>query len=408
MSGVVAVAWRRPWSAGASARPAWTTVAIDRGTISAQVTASGTLKPRVLVQVSSQVSGRVAEVRVDFEDRVTKGQILARIDTSTLRAQLAQVNASLAVARANLLEARTNADAADRTYQRQKALAGQSLISGADLEVAETALASARARVTAQEAQVAQVRASLEQAQANLGYATIYAPLDGVVINRAVDVGQTVAASLQAPTLFTIAGDLRLMQIDTSVAESDVGRLERGMKVTFTVDAFPGKQLDGVVRQIRNQATTVSNVVTYDAVIDVENTNGRLRPGMTANCTFVISEIADALRVPNAALRFQPSMEQLMTLLGGKGPPAGMKAPAGMGPPGAGGPGGANGGKPTAADRKVLWAVRDGQVRPVPVRIGLSDGSRTEIVEGELAPGDEVITELRGGSKKAMKLPGAF
>jgi len=408
VSGVVAVAWRRPWSAGASARPAWTTVAIDRGTISAQVTASGTLKPRVLVQVSSQVSGRVAEVRVDFEDRVTKGQILARIDTSTLRAQLAQVNASLAVARANLLEARTNADAADRTYQRQKALAGQSLISGADLEVAETALASARARVTAQEAQVAQVRASLEQAQANLGYATIYAPLDGVVINRAVDVGQTVAASLQAPTLFTIAGDLRLMQIDTSVAESDVGRLERGMKVTFTVDAFPGKQLDGVVRQIRNQATTVSNVVTYDAVIDVENTNGRLRPGMTANCTFVISEIADALRVPNAALRFQPSMEQLMTLLGGKGPPAGMKAPAGMGPPGAGGPGGANGGKPTAADRKVLWAVRDGQVRPVPVRIGLSDGSRTEIVEGELAPGDEVITELRGGSKKAMKLPGAF
>ncbi len=408
MSGVVAVAWRRPWSAGASARPAWTTVAIDRGTISAQVTASGTLKPRVLVQVSSQVSGRVAEVRVDFEDRVTKGQILARIDTSTLRAQLAQVNASLAVARANLLEARTNADAADRTYQRQKALAGQSLISGADLEVAETALASARARVTAQEAQVAQVRASLEQAQANLGYATIYAPLDGVVINRAVDVGQTVAASLQAPTLFTIAGDLRLMQIDTSVAESDVGRLERGMKVTFTVDAFPGKQLDGVVRQIRNQATTVSNVVTYDAVIDVENTNGRLRPGMTANCTFVISEIEDALRVPNAALRFQPSMEQLMTLLGGKGPPAGMKAPAGMGPPGAGGPGGANGGKPTAADRKVLWAVRDGQVRPVPVRIGLSDGSRTEIVEGELAPGDEVITELRGGSKKAMKLPGAF
>lgn len=408
MSGVVAVAWRRPWSAGASARPAWTTVAIDRGTISAQVTASGTLKPRVLVQVSSQVSGRVAEVRVDFEDRVAKGQILARIDTSTLRAQLAQVNASLAVARANLLEARTNADAADRTYQRQKALAGQSLISGADLEVAETALASARARVTAQEAQVAQVRASLEQAQANLGYATIYAPLDGVVINRAVDVGQTVAASLQAPTLFTIAGDLRLMQIDTSVAESDVGRLERGMKVTFTVDAFPGKQLDGVVRQIRNQATTVSNVVTYDAVIDVENTNGRLRPGMTANCTFVISEIEDALRVPNAALRFQPSMEQLMTLLGGKGPPAGMKAPAGMGPPGAGGPGGANGGKPTAADRKVLWAVRDGQVRPVPVRIGLSDGSRTEIVEGELAPGDEVITELRGGSKKAMKLPGAF
>ena len=408
MSGVVAVAWRRPWSAGASARPAWTTVAIDRGTISAQVTASGTLKPRVLVQVSSQVSGRVAEVRVDFEDRVAKGQILARIDTSTLRAQLAQVNASLAVARANLLEARTNADAADRTYQRQKALAGQSLISGADLEVAETALASARARVTAQEAQVAQVRASLEQAQANLGYATIYAPLDGVVINRAVDVGQTVAASLQAPTLFTIAGDLRLMQIDTSAAESDVGRLERGMKVTFTVDAFPGKQLDGVVRQIRNQATTVSNVVTYDAVIDVENTNGRLRPGMTANCTFVISEIADALRVPNAALRFQPSMEQLMTLLGGKGPPAGMKAPAGMGPPGAGGPGGANGGKPMAADRKVLWAVRDGQVRPVPVRIGLSDGSRTEIVEGELAPGDEVITELRGGSKKAMKLPGAF
>ncbi|HUQ05704.1 MAG TPA: efflux RND transporter periplasmic adaptor subunit [Kofleriaceae bacterium] len=412
LAGIAAVAWWQPWSARAAAKPAWTTVTADRGTISAQVTASGTLKPRVLVEVSSQVSGRVAEVRVDYEDRVSKGQVLARLDTSTLEAQLAQVNANLAVARANLQEAKTTAEGAEKTWMRQKALADQQLISVAELETAETALASARARVTAQQAQVTQARASLEQSQANLGYATIYAPLDGVVINRAIDVGQTVAASLSAPTLFTIAGDLGHMQIDTSVAESDIGRIESGMKVTFTVDAFPGKQLSGVVRQVRNQATTVSNVVTYDAVIDVENADGKLRPGMTANCTFVISEIKDAVRVPNAALRFQPNMDQLQTLMGGKGPPAGMKPPAGMGPPGGGGMGapggGAAGGRAMPADRKVLWRVKDGVAQPVPVKIGLSDGSRTEIVEGDLATGDELVSEMRGGGKKAVKLPGAF
>jgi len=228
---------------------------------------------------------------------------------------------------------------------------------------------------------VEQARAGLYQAQVNLDYTRILSPIDGIVISRSVDVGQTVAASLQAPTLFTIAQDLRKMQVDTDVAEADVGKLRPGLAATFNVDAYPGERFKGVIRQIRNAAQTVQNVVTYDAVIDVDNSDLRLRPGMTANVTFVYAEKDDALRVPNAALRFRPPSELAAT-------PAAKPSP----------------------ERRTVWALRDGRPRPISIRIGLSDGSVTEALDGDLREGDPLITEATGasGGPGATGLPPAL
>ena len=400
----VAVALTRPWASSAAPPPAWTTAQVDRGAVSAQVTATGTLHPRVLVEISSQVSGRVAEVLVDYDDTVKKGQVLARLDSSTLDAQRAQARAALSLARANLERARVARRSAERTWARQKELTTRGALSAADLDAASDARDTAVAELHASEAQLEQATAQLRQTEANLGYATIVSPLEGVVIARSVDVGQTVAASLQAPTLFTIAADLSLMQINTSVTEADVGRIAAGMKVRFTVDAFPGKELPGVVRQVRNEAKTTANVVTYDAVIDVDNVDVALRPGMTANVTFVLAETKDTVRIPNAALRFKPTADQVMTMMGNKRPPGAppdrMKGggPPGGGPPGVGMP---------AVDGVVVWKVTVGDVRPAVVKTGLSDGSRSELLSGDVAPGDQLVTELRG-KKQAMKLPGAF
>jgi HlyD family secretion protein len=245
------------------------------------------------------------------------------------------------------------------------------------------------------------------------------------VLSRAVDVGQTVQAAFSAPTLFTIAEDLSRMQIDTSVAESDVGRLVAGMKVEFAVDAFPGRTFAAAVRQVRNSATTTSGVVTYDAVIDVDNPDYVLRPGMTANVTFVLDEISDALKVPNGALRFKLSGPEAMELFrqtgappgGGAGPPAGFGgAPPGGPPfPGGGPPPGGLGGLPPAglgnkpSDRKVIWKLVEGKPRPVPVKAGLTDGSITQILDGDIAPGDALVIEI-SGLPAAQQMPklGAF
>jgi HlyD family secretion protein len=410
----------RPWQQHGPA-PRIATARIDRGTISAQVTATGTLSPRKLVTVSSQISGRLSEVLVDYNDPVVKGQVMARLDTELLQAQLEQANASLAVAQATLAKLRVSRDDAELTYSRQERLAGDRLVAAADLQSALTKRDLARAEIAAQEAQVRQARASAQQVKTNLGYAAILSPVDGTVISRSVDVGQTVAASLQAPTLFTIAEDLRRMQIDTSVAEGDIGRLEAGMKALFNVDAFPGKEFAGVVRQIRNAATIAQNVVTYDVVIDVDNPDRLLRPSMTANVAFVITEIADAVRLPNAAMRFSPTAEQLQATAGS---PAGGTPSSGApgGPPPGGGPVGGGpplGGPPPGpgvivatrrsepADQRVVWKLVDGKPRSTHVTIGLSDGSRTQLVEGELDPGDELVTEISGVERK-LKLPGAF
>jgi len=391
----------KPW-AKAATPITFSTVTVGKGAIAAQVTANGTLSARGTVQVGAQVSGRIVELKVDFNDPVKKGQLIAKLDESVLKAQLEQANAALAVAQANLNRSNVALVDAERTLKRQKSLQDQSLVAGATVEQAQVAFDTARANVVASRAQITQAAANVSQAKLNLSYATISSPVDGVVLSRSVELGQTVAASMSAPILFTIAEDLAFMQINTAVAESDVGRLAAGMKVTFTVDAFSGKTFDGVVRQVRNAPTTTQGVVTYDAVIDVENPEKSLRPGMTANVTFVLEQVADAVKIPNSALRFKPSREQMQAVFadlgGGRGSGSGSARWGGRGseggPPGMGGPGGARGGQ--ASDRKMLYKLVDGKPRPVRVKVGLTDGSSTQLVEGDLAPGDLLITEIQG------------
>jgi HlyD family secretion protein len=412
VAGAVAFLWiKKPW---VKSEPpvAYATVPVGKGTIAAQVTANGTLSARGTVQVGAQVSGRVVEIHADFNDKVTKGQIIAKLDESVLDAQITSASASVALANANVAKAQVAVSDADRQYKRQKTLQDQQLVAGATVESAEVAYDTAKAALVAARAQASQAQAQLSQAKLNRSYATIYSPVDGVVLSRAVDVGQTVAASLQAPVLFTIAEDLARMQIDTAVSEADVGRLTDGMEATFSVDAFPGKTYKGIVRQVRNAPTTTQGVVTYDAVIDVDNTDKSLRPGMTANVTFVLAEVKDVITVPNTALRFNPSREQLAAAgitMGGRGGGSGSGGRGGGGgggsgargpggPPTEGGPPGeGGGGRQRDPNRKRLFKLVDGKPQMVVVKLGLTDGSSTQIVEGELQPGDQLVTEIKGG-----------
>ena len=350
----------------------WQTTTVDRGRIVAKITATGTVSPLKTVQVGSQVSGRISELLVDFNSTVTKGQVIARIDPQLVAAALSRAKANVAAARADVTRTRALATDAAKQAERAKALFTRGMIAAAEADTAGSAADAARAQVGGAVAAVEQANASVREAELNLANTTIYSPIDGVVISRSVDVGQTVAASLQAPTLFTIAEDLKQMQVDTSVAEGDVGRLAPGQAVSFTVDAFPGKSFRGQVRQIRNAPTTVQNVVTYDAVIDVANPELELRPGMTANVTFIVGQAESALRVANAAFRARP-------------PAAPSARPA--------------------AGSKTLWRVEGGQLIAVAVRPGLSDGTRTEIAEGDIKEGDVVLTDAGGDT--AARAPDA-
>ncbi|HEU5181415.1 MAG TPA: efflux RND transporter periplasmic adaptor subunit [Candidatus Polarisedimenticolia bacterium] len=406
------------------------TGAVDRGRIAARVTATGTLSPLVQVQVGSQVSGRIQALFADFNSTVKKGEVIARLDPQLFEAAVRQSSANLSAAEANLARSQALAEDARLKYERAKTSEIQKLISESDLETARATADSANASVVASRSEVEQARASLHQAQINLAYTTIVSPTDGTVISRSVDVGQTVAASLSAPTLFTIAEDLRKMQVDTSVAEADVGKLQAGMEASFFVDAFPSERFKGRVRQIRNAPQTVQNVVTYDAVLDVDNPDLKLKPGMTANVTFLVAEREGVLRVPNAALRFRPPPEMLGggkgggaaaaggasggeaaggAARGGGGRSGGRGAWRGGGAGGAGGPGGAGGETP---DRKSVWVMRGDKPTPVSIRAGVSDGSLTEVVEGELREGDRVIIGASGGSSNPAGAggggPGSF
>ncbi|KFE64869.1 efflux RND transporter periplasmic adaptor subunit [Hyalangium minutum] len=370
-SALVTAWWlKRP---GPEAAAAYETTPVERRSIEAKVTATGTLSALVTVQVGSQVSGRIQEILVDYNSPVKKGQVIARIDPQLYQAAVERSRASVLVAKANLQRAKVEAENARRQAARSKELRDKQFIAQAELETSEASAASAQTQVASAEASLSQAQAALNEAEVNLKYTTIVSPTDGIVISRSVDVGQTVAASLQAPTLFTIAEDLRKMQVDTSVGEADVGRLQPGMRAAFTVDAYPGERFEGTIRQIRNAAQTVQNVVTYDAVIDLENPELKLKPGMTANVTIITAQRPDALAVPNAGLRFRPAAT---TAASGPVPAAGQKA----------------GGK-------TLFVLRDGQAAPVPVKTGLTDGSVTEVVEGELREGDRIITAMATGAQ---------
>jgi HlyD family secretion protein len=396
-------AWWRLRQAQATAQVRYDTSKIDRGRIVSKVTASGTLSAIVTVQVGSQVSGRVAALYADWNSQVKKGQLVAKIDPQLFQATVQQARANLVAAQGNLAKVKAQAVDAERQYKRNVILAERKLIAQADLDTSQSTFDADKAAVDAAAGAVEQARAQLNSSEVNLAYTDIISPTDGTVIARNVDVGQTVAASLQAPTLFLIAEDLRKMQVDTSVAEADIGKLQTGMKATFTVDAYPNDRFTGAVRQVRNNPQTVQNVVTYDAVIDVANPDLKLKPGMTANCTFVWAERGDVLRIPNAAMRFRPPAELLARVNTGAGP--------GQGGTGATAEAAQSGGAKRRApasggidpNRKTVWVLRNGQPQPVVIKSGVSDGSLTEVVEGELSQGDLVITDMSGGSSTGQQ-----
>jgi len=382
-------------------RPAplpYETATVDRGPIVARITATGVLSALVTVQVGAQVSGRLVQIPVDFNSPVKKGQLIAKLDPALYQAGVDQARANWVAAKAQVDKSVVQELDGKRQYDRTVVLKDKELMSQADLDTAEATWRAAVAQTGTARGQLEQAKANLKQAEENLAYTNIYSPIDGVVISRNVDVGQTVAASLQAPVLFTIAEDLRRMQVDTSVAEADVGKLRDNMEATFLVDAYPNERFTGHIRQIRNAPQTVQNVVTYDAVIDVANPDLKLKPGMTANVTVVYAERPDAVRVPNAALRFRPPPEMLAQLGGARGQGGGGRA--GGGAPGGGsgargpGPGGPGAQKPPAGaeSQKTVWVLREGKPLPVRVGTGVSDGTLSEITEGNLRPGDQAIT----------------
>jgi HlyD family secretion protein len=397
--------WR--WQAGnATPKLQFETSKVEKGKIVAKVTASGTLSAIVTVQVGSQVSGRIAALYADFNSPVKKGQLIAKIDPALFQASVDQARANLAAAQGNLAKAKVQAVDARRQYVRQKELAVRKLNAQADLDTAQANADGADAAVTSGEGTVAQTRAALRSAEVNLAYTDIVSPTSGTVISRSVDVGQTVAASLQAPTIFVIAEDLAKMQVDTSVAEADVGRLKAAMDASFTVDAYPGDVFRGKVRQIRNAPQTVQNVVTYDAVIDVENPEFKLKPGMTANVTFIYAEKDDVLKVPNSALRFRPPPSMLADA---KGAAAGGK-PGATGPSGSTGstgpaarPGGAGGRPGDAPERRTVWTLAGDKPEAEKIKTGISDGSFTEVLEGDLKAGELVITDVLGAGSAAFQ-----
>lgn len=333
---------------------------VVKGDLVKTVTATGTVNPVTTVLVGTQVSGTIKKIYADFNSRVKQGQIIAEIDPAVFEAQVDQARANLASARANLEKAETVFIDAKRTMERNRELFSKGLIARSDLDTAETAYETARTQIAAGKAQMAQTEAALKLAETNLRYTRILSPVEGTVISRNVDVGQTVAASFQTPTLFTIAQDLTKMQIDTSVDEADIGRIKAGQECEFTVDAYPEMTFRGRVTQVRNAPVTVQNVVTYDVVITVNNAELTLKPGMTANVSIIITSKKGVVKVSNAGLRFRPS---------DKGKPNEQQK----------GPG--------------VWIAEGGIPRRIPITAGISDGNFTEVISGNLKEGQEVIVE---------------
>ena len=285
------------------------TAQVEQGDIRVAISATGTLSALSTVDVGSEVSGKVTEVLADFNDRVRKGQVIARIDPSTFEAQIAQGDATIASARANLQTAQAGLRNAELDYTRKAALVEQKLVARGDLDQAQAVRDQARAQVTAAEAQIRQQQASTQNFRLNLGRTVIVSPVDGVVLSRSVEPGQTVAASLQAPVLFKIAEDLVRMEIVLAVDESDIGQVKQSQAVSFTVDAFPDRQFRGEVSQVRLSATNTNNVITYPVVVSVDNSDEVLLPGMTTNAEIEVSRRDNILKVPNAAMRFKPPAE---------------------------------------------------------------------------------------------------
>lgn len=378
--------WR--WSTGGK-EASYITAAAQKGNVTQVVTATGSLSAVITVQVGSQVSGTIDKLYADFNTQVKAGQVVARLNQDKFKATVDQAKANLLSSQANVAKQKVTVEDAKRTLERNKELKKRGLLAQSDLDASQTAYDAAIAQLEVNKAQVEQSQASINQSSVDLNNTVIRSPVDGIVVSRNIDVGQTVAASLQAPTLFLIANDLSKMQVDTNVSEGDVGNVWVNQDVTFTVDAYPSRRFHGKVLQVRNAAIMVQNVVTYDAVVGVDNKELLLKPGMTANVEFVVSQKTDVLKIPNAALRFRLPAE------GQQAGQAGAPAQGAGNAPGrrSGAGGGARGREGGANRQATIYVLRD-QAMPLRVRLGISDGSFTEVVSGDLKEGDQIITAM--------------
>jgi HlyD family secretion protein len=385
VGGAVAMYYQKQNSKAKEEEPKYKTAAADKGNITQTVTASGTLNPVALINVGSQVSGTVVELKADFNDRVKQGQVLLKLDPTIFNAQIKQSEASLASAEASKRLAQA-------TLERNQKLVSQNYISG-------TAMDQAKREVEVADANIKLARAQLDRVKADLNNSVIRSPIDGVIIKRTIDMGQTVAASFQTPNLFQIARDLTKMQIDTSVSEADVGLLKDGLPARFVVDAYPDREFEAKLRQFRLAANVQQNVVTYNVVLDVDNKDELLKPGMTAQVRLVVGSRENVVRIPTAALRYKPSEEEQAKeakALKDKEKNASGSAPASAS---------ANLPAPDVDDDVAFRTKKDltrtfklyklddkNQAKTVDVKIGLSNFKYTEVISGDLKPGDKVIT----------------
>lgn len=368
------------------------TAAVERGSVVSIVSATGTINPVVSVQVGSQVSGMIKSLHADFNSRVKAGDVVAVIDPEPFKARRDQAASNLEMARANVARAKTDGAQRKRELDRVRSLIDQNFVSQNDVDVAVTNAQGAEAQVHVAEAQVRQAEAALNAAELELKYTTIRSPVDGIVVARNIEVGQTVAASFATPNLFLIALDLTKMQVDTNVSESDIGGLAEGKDATFTVDAYPGVRFSGTIRQVRLAPINVQNVVTYNVVVAVDNQDLRLKPGMTANVSIVVAQKDQVLKVPNAALRFTPPKSDRA-----EGAPAVTRSSSGPAEPG-------------SLTRRVWKQDESGEPVSVPVQTGISDGVWTEIVGGSLGEQEMVIVglDVARANRQASELPPGF
>lgn len=378
--------WRRGQEA---AQGAYVTEPIERGSIASIVTATGTVNPVTTVQVGTYVSGPIQAIYVDFNSPVKKGQLVAKIDPAPFQVKVLQAEADVANNRAKVEKDRADLELKRLTLDRNRELLKKNLISQNDVDTAKSNYDQAVAQLALDRASIKQSEASLQEARINLAYTDIRSPVDGVVVSRNVDVGQTVAASFQTPTLFLIAQDLTKMQVHTNVSESDIGSVSQGQPASFTVDAYPGKAFSGTVAQVRNAPITVQNVVTYDVVIAVDNANLELKPGMTANVNITTAQRDDVLKIPLRAVRFnpehKPGAEPTQTQDGSEA--ASRRARRGV---------------------STVWLVQpDGSLQKVDVKLGIRDDQYAELLSDHLSSGDQLVVAFRrsDSQRQAMRPP---
>ena len=375
--------------------------AVERGSVVSLVTATGTINPVVSVQVGTQVSGMIKSLHADFNSVVKAGDIVAAIDPEPFKARRDQAASNLEMSKANVARAKTDLAQRKRELDRVKSLVAQQFVSQSDVDIAVTNFQAAESQVSVAGAQVKQAEAALNAVELDLKYTVIRSPVNGIVVARNVEVGQTIAASFATPNLFLIALDLTKMQVDTNVSESDIGGITEGTEATFTVDAYPGHQFSGTIRQVRLAPINVQNVVTYNVVVNVDNQDLRLKPGMTANVSIVVAQRDAVLKVPNAALRFTPPTagqpDRFMT----------------SGQPSIGNGAGRTAGvaKGAVAPTRTVWKQEpSGELEPVHVQTGISDGLATEILSEGLSEGALVVVgiERSKGDRSGSDLPPGF